>query len=144
MKDAKKINKEYKVGDEITEEVTPKDFGRVAIVVAKQVVLQKIREAERDIIMEVFSDKENELMVGFLAMEDNRNYYVDFGKARGILPKTEIIPDEKLQMGSSIKVYITKVESSPKGPFILLSRKHYGFVKDCLKWKFLNSVKVYW
>ncbi len=130
LEDARVKNKNYKLGDEIIEEVTPKDFGRVAIGVAKQVVLQKIREAERNIIMEDFSDKENELMVGFLAMEDNRNYYVDLlGKARGILPKTEVIPEEKLQMGSSIKVYITKVESSPKGPFILLSRKHYGFVK---------------
>lgn len=129
LSDARLLNKNYKLGDEIIKEVTPKDFGRVAIGVAKQVVLQKIREAERNIIMEDFADKENELMVGFLAMEDNRNYYVDLLKARGILPKTEVIPDEKLQMGSSIKVYVTKVESSPKGPFILLSRKHYGFVK---------------
>ncbi len=129
LEEARKRNKNYKLGDEIIEEVTPKDFGRVAITVAKQVVLQKIREAERDIIMEYFSDKENELMIGFLALEDNRNYYVDFGKSRGILPKTELILDEKLQMGSSVKVYITKVESSPKGPFILLSRKHYGFVR---------------
>jgi N utilization substance protein A len=129
LKDAKKINKSYNVGDEIIEEVTPKDFGRVAIGVAKQVVLQKIREAERNIIMEDFEDKENELMVGFLAMEDKRNYYVDLGKARGILPRTETIPGEELKMGSSVKVYITKIESSPKGPYILLSRKHYGFVK---------------
>lgn len=130
LEDARLKNKNYKLGDEIIEEVTPKDFGRVAIGVAKQVVLQKIREAERDIIMEDFSDKENELMVGFLAMEDNRNYYVDLlNKARGILPKAEAIPGEKLQMSTSIKVYITKVESSPKGPFILLSRKHPGFVK---------------
>lgn len=129
VKDAKKIKKDYKVGDEITEEVTPKDFGRVAIQVAKQVVLQKIREAERNIIMEDFEDKENELMIGFLAMEDKRNYYVDLGKARGILPRTETIPNEELKMGTSIKVYITKIESSPKGPYILLSRKHYGFVR---------------
>ncbi len=129
LEEARLLNKNYKLGDEIIKEVTPNDFGRVAIGVAKQVVLQKIREAERNIIMEDFADKENELMVGFLAMEDNRNYYVDLLKARGILPKTEVIPSEKLQMGSSIKVYVTKVESSPKGPFILLSRKHYGFVK---------------
>jgi N utilization substance protein A len=129
ISDAKKINKEYQVGDEILEEVTPKDFGRVAISVAKQVVLQKIREAEREKIMGEFEDKEDELMVGFLAMEDARNYYVDLGKARGILPKTELIPNEKLTMGDSIKVYITKIESTPKGPLILVSRKNYGFVK---------------
>ncbi|NLC47780.1 MAG: transcription termination/antitermination protein NusA [Tenericutes bacterium] len=129
ISDAKKINKEYQVGDEILEEVTPKDFGRVAISVAKQVVLQKIREAEREKVMDEFEDKEEELMVGFLAMEDARNYYVDLGKARGILPKTELIPNEKLTMGDSIKVYITKIESTPKGPLILVSRKNYGFVK---------------
>ena len=127
--DAKKINKDYQVGDEILEEVTPKDFGRVAISVAKQVVLQKIREAEREKVMSDFEDKQDELMIGFLAMEDAKNYYVDLGKTRGILPKGELIPNERLTMGSSIKVYITKIESTPKGPLILLSRKHYGFVK---------------
>ncbi len=129
ISDAKEINKEYQVGDEILEEVTPHDFGRVAISVAKQVVLQKIREAERDKIMSEFEDKEDELMVGFLAMEDAKNYYVDLGKARGILSKNELIPGEKLTMGDSIKVYITKIESTPKGPLILVSRKNYGFVK---------------
>ena len=127
--DAHEINKDYQIGDEILEEVTPHDFGRVAISVAKQVVLQKIREAEREKIMSEFEDKEDELMVGFLAMEDAKNYYVDLGKARGILSKNELIPGEKLTMGDSIKVYITKIESTPKGPLILVSRKNYGFVK---------------
>ena len=63
------------------------------------------------------------------AMEDQRNYYVDFGRARGILPKSEMIPGETVKMGSQIKVYVTKVEAGTKGPLILLSRKHYGFVK---------------
>lgn len=129
ISEAKEINSDYQVGDEILEEVTPKNFGRVAISVAKQVVLQKIREAEREKIMSDFADKEDELMIGFLAMEDTKNYYVDLGKARGILPKTELIPGEKLTMGDSIKVYITKIESTPKGPLILTSRKNYGFVK---------------
>lgn len=129
ISEAKEINSDYQVGDEILEEVTPKDFGRVAISVAKQVVLQKIREAEREKIMSEFEDKEDELMVGFLAMEDARNYYVDLGKARGILSKNELIPGEKLTMGDSIKVYITKIEATPKGPLILVSRKNYGFVK---------------
>ena len=129
ISDAREINKDYQVGDEILEEVTPHDFGRVAISVAKQVVLQKIREAEREKIMSEFEDKEDELMVGFLAMEDAKNYYVDLGKARGILSKNELIPGEKLTMGDTIKVYITKIESTPKGPLILVSRKNYGFVK---------------
>ena len=69
------------------------------------------------------------MLVGMLAMEDQRNYYVDLGRARGILPKSEMIPGEEVKMGSSIKVYVTKVEAGTKGPLILLSRKHYGFVK---------------
>lgn len=129
LTDAKKINEDYKIGDEILDEVTPKDFGRVAISVAKQVVLQKIREAEREKIINEFEDKQDELLIGFLAMEDAKNYYVDLGKARGILPKTELIPEEKLTMGDSIKVYVTKIESTTKGPLILLSRKHFGFIK---------------
>ena len=67
--------------------------------------------------------------MGILSREDSKNYYVDLGKARGILPKNEIIPGETLKMGDSIKVYITKIESNNKGPVIMLSRKHYGFVK---------------
>ncbi len=129
LKDAKKIDKAYEVGDEIINEVTPADFDRVAVSVAKQVIIQKLREAEKNLIMKDFEDKENELMVGFLAMEDVRNYYVDLGKTRGILPRGELIPGEILKMGDTIKVYITKIESTPKGPLILLSRKHYGFVK---------------
>ena len=122
-------NSDYKLGDVIETEVTPDNFGRVAISVAKQVVLQKIREAERSQIMDEFRDKEDELMVGFLAMEDARNYYVDLGKARGLLPKSELIPGETLKMGDSVKVYVTKIEETTKGPSIKLSRKHYGFVK---------------
>lgn len=129
LEDAQKIVPNIKVGETIEREVTPKDFGRVAASTAKQVVTQKIREAERNSIIEEFSDKEGEMMLGLLAMEDTRNYYVDLGRTRGILPKTEMIPGEIVKMGTSIRVYITKVESTTKGPLILLSRKHFGFVK---------------
>ena len=118
-----------KVGDVYQEEVTPQDFGRIATSTAKQVLTQKVREAERNSIMEEFQDKQDEIMVGSLAMEDVRNYYVDLGRAHGILPKSEIIPGEQLKMGSSIRVYFSKVENTTKGPLILLTRKHYGFVK---------------
>ena len=129
LKDAKKINPDIKVGETIEQEVTPADFGRVAAGAAKQVITQRMREAEKDVVMEEFSDKKDEMMVGLLAMEDQRNYYVDLGSARGILPKKDMIPDEVVKMGSSIKVYITKVEAGTKGPLILLSRKHSGFIK---------------
>lgn len=129
LEDAKKISPDIKIGETIEKEVTPKDFGRVAAGTAKQVVMQKIREAEKNSIIAEFEGKEYELMVGMVALEDQRNYYIDLGRTRGILPKSEIIPGEKIEMGSNIKVYITKIENNNKGPLILLSRKHYGFVK---------------
>ena len=129
LEDEKEIDPDIKVGDTIEKEVTPHDFGRVAAGAAKQVVTQRIREAEKESIVSEFGDKQDEMLVGMLAMEDQRNYYVDFGRARGILPKSEMIPGETVKMGSQIKVYVTKVEAGTKGPLILLSRKHYGFVK---------------
>ena len=129
LEDAQKIVPDIKVGETIEKEVTPKDFGRVAAGTAKQVLTQKIREAEKNSIIEEFADKQDEMMVGSLAMEDARNYYVELGRTRGILANSECIPGEQLKMGSSIRVYVTKVESNTKGPLILLSRKHYGFVK---------------
>lgn len=129
LEEARKIVPDIQLGETIEEEVTPKDFGRVAAATAKQVVIQKIREAEKNVIIEEFNDKQDEMVVGLVAMEDQRNYYIDLGKTQGILPKTECIPNEKIKMGSSIKVYITKVDSNSKGPVILLSRTHYGFVK---------------
>jgi len=129
LEEASKMVPGIQVGETIEEEVTPKDFGRVAASTAKQVVIQKIREAERNNIIDEFNDKQDEMVSGLVEMEDVRNYYINLGRTQGILPKTEIIPGEKIKMGSNIKVYITKVENNSKGPLILLSRNHYGFVK---------------
>ncbi|MDD2435611.1 MAG: transcription termination factor NusA [Bacilli bacterium] len=129
LKEARKIVPDINIGETIEEEVTTSDFGRVAASTAKQVVVQKIREAERNNIIDEYGDKQEELISGTVSMEDVRNYYIDLGKTQGILPKTEIIPDENIKMGSNIKVYISKVETNPKGPLILLSRSHYGFIK---------------
>lgn len=129
LEDAIKVDPDIKVGDTIREEVTPRDFGRVAASTAKQVLTQRIREAERTSIMSEFMDKQDEIMLGLLAMEDRKNYYVDLGRARGILPKSEMIPGETVKMGSSIRVYLTKVEESTKGPVILCSRKNTNFVR---------------
>lgn len=129
LSDAKKIDKTLEVGDTIDTEVTPHDFGRVATSTAKQVVVQKIREAERASIMGEFGDKQDEMLVGTVALEDPDNYYIDLGRTNGILPKKEIIPGEKIEMGSQIKVYVTKVDNNGKSLLVLLSRNHYGFVK---------------
>ena len=129
LEEAREIVPDINVGETIEEEVTPKDFGRVAASTCKQVVTQKIREAERNSIINEFADKQDELMLGTLAMEDARNYYIDLGRTRAILPKAEMIPGETVKMGSQIKVYISKVEATNKGPLVLCTRKHYGFVK---------------
>ena len=129
LSDAKKLDKTLEIGDTIDKEVTPKDFGRVATSTAKQVVIQKIREAERNSIMEEFGDKQDELLIGTVALEDTDNYFIDLGRTNGILPKKDIIPGEKIEMGSQIKVYVTKVDNNGKNLLILLSRSHYGFVK---------------
>jgi len=129
LEDAREMVPDIEIGERIEREITPKDFGRVATGTAKQVLTQKMREAEKNLIIEEFQDKQDEMLVGTLAMEDARNYYVELGHTRGILPKTEIIPGEELKMGNSIRVYVTKVENNTKGPLILLSRKHFGFVK---------------
>ena len=119
LSDAKKIDKQLEIGDTIDTEVTPKDFGRVATSTAKQVVVQKIREAERNSIMEEFGDKQDELLVGTVALEDTDNYFIDLGRTNGILPKKDIIPGEKIEMGSQIKVYVSKVDNNGKNLLIL-------------------------
>mgnify|MGYP000290757275 FL=1 len=134
LKDAKEYKEDAVIGDVIDIQVPlTLDFGRVAAGTAKQVVVQKIKEAEKNLINEEFKDKQDELLVGILSREASRNYYVDLGKTSGVLPKDEIIPGEKLEMGSSIKAYVSKLEIGPKGLFILLSRRHYGFVKRLLE-----------
>ena len=114
LSDAKKIDKLLEIGDTIDKEVTPKDFGRVATSTAKQVVIQKIKEAERSSIVEEFGDKQDELLVGTVALEDTDNYFIDLGRKNGILPKKDIIPGEKIKMGSQIKVYVSKVDNNGK------------------------------
>ncbi|MBE6147622.1 MAG: transcription termination/antitermination protein NusA [Firmicutes bacterium] len=130
LTEARKINKTLNVGDIIETEIEPKeDFGRVATSTAKQVLIQKIREAERNSILADLGDKQDELLIGTVELEDTDNYYINLGRSNGILPKKECIPGEKIQMGSQIKVYVSKVDSGSKGLFILLSRTHYGFLK---------------
>lgn len=129
LTEARKINKALNIGDTIDTEVTPKDFGRVAASTAKQVIIQKIREAERASILGEYGDKQDELLVGTVELEDTDNYFINLGRSNGILPKKECIPGEKIEMGKQIKVYVSKVDNSGKGLFILLSRNHYGFLK---------------
>lgn len=129
LEEAQKINKDMEIGDTIDTEVPAKDFGRVATSTAKQVVVQKIREAERQVTLDAFIDKQDELLIGTVALEDTDNFYIDLGRSNGILPKKDIIPGEKIEMGSTIKVYVSKVDNTGRNLVIKLSRCHYGFVK---------------
>lgn len=133
LTDAKIRVPDIEIGETIEDEVEMTDFGRVAAGTAKQVVVQRIKEAEKELIVNELGDKQDELVVGTLSREDSKTYYVDLGKTFGLLPKDEVIPGEKLEMGSSVKAYVSKLEIGTKGVFILLSRTHYGFLKRLLE-----------
>ncbi len=126
---AKEINRNYQIDDIIEMEVTPKEFGRIAAQAAKQVVTQRIREAERDIIYGEFINQEDEIVNGTVQRLDNRFYYVDIGKTEGLLPVNEILPTDNVYQGQKLKMLITKVEKTTKGPQIFLSRTHSNFLK---------------
>ncbi len=119
---ARDINPNYDIGDIVEEEVTPDDFGRVAAQTAKQVAIQKIREAERISIFEEFEGLEGEVVNGVLSREDNNNYYVDLGRSHAVLPKKDVIPGETLKMGSTIEIYLSKVEHNSKFPLLVGTR----------------------
>lgn len=126
---ARQMNSLYQLGDVVELEVTPKDFGRIAAQTAKQVVTQRIREAERGVIYELFVDREEDIVTGLVQRQDHRFIYVDLGKTEALLPVQEVMPTERLQQGQRIKAFITKVEKTTKGPQIFLSRTHPGLLK---------------
>lgn len=126
---SREINPNYQLDDIVEIEVTPRDFGRIAAQTAKQVVTQRIREAERGLIYNAFIDKEEDIVTGILQRQDQRNIYVDLGKVEAVLPLTELMPTDKFKQSDRIKAYITKVENTTKGPQIILSRTHPGLLK---------------
>ncbi|WP_123040083.1 transcription termination factor NusA [Cohnella candidum] len=126
---ARAINPHYQMEDIAEIEVTPRDFGRIAAQTAKQVVTQRIREAERGLIYHAFVDKEQDIVTGIIQRMDLRNLYIDLGKVEAALPLTELMPTDKFKQGDRVKSYITKVENTSKGPQIILSRTHPGLLK---------------
>ena len=129
LDEAKTINPAYELGDIVEVEVTPKDFGRIAAQTAKQVVTQRVREAERGIIYSEFVDREDDIMTGIVQRQDPRFIYVSLGKIEALLPQSEQMPNETYKPHDRIKVYITKVEKTTKGPQIFVSRTHPGLLK---------------
>jgi N utilization substance protein A len=129
VEDAKKIDSDYESGDVVKEKVIPKDFGRIAAQSAKQVVVQKIREAERSVIFEEFSSRESEIVNGVIHRISKGTIYINLGRTEAILPLNEQIPNETYIQGERLKTYITEVRNSTKGPQIYVSRTHPGLVK---------------
>ncbi|HLQ87631.1 MAG TPA: transcription termination factor NusA [Enterococcus sp.] len=127
--EAHQINPNYESGDILELEVTPKDFGRIAAQTAKQVVTQRVREAERGIIYSEFIDREDDIMTGIVQRQDPKFIYVSLGKIEALLPQSEQMPNESYKPHDRIKVYITKVEKTTKGPQIYVSRTHPGLLK---------------
>lgn len=129
LEEAKGINPSYQLDDVVEMEVTPKDFGRIAAQTAKQVVTQRVREAERGIIYAEFIDREEDIMTGIVQRQDSRFIYVSLGKIEALLPAGEQMPNEQYKPHDRIKVFITKVEKTSKGPQIFVSRTHPGLLK---------------
>ena len=125
LNDAREISPNYELGDIIENEVTPKDFGRIAAQTAKQVVVQR----KREIVYNEFMDKENEIVTGEVARVNKNIVYVNLGRIEAIMTQAEQIPGEHYQAGQKIKVYILEVKKTNKGPQIVVSRSHPGLVK---------------
>ena len=129
LSEAKKIDNNYEIDDVIEIEVTPKNFGRIAAQTAKQVVVQRIREAERGIIYEEFSNRESDILTGIVQRIEQKNVFIDLGKAEAILAPSEQMPFEQYKHGDRVKAYIIEVKKTTKGPQILVSRTHPGLLK---------------
>ena len=136
LKDAQKINKDLKEGDQVEIEIVPKDFGRIAAQTAKQVIIQKLREAERDIIFTEFNDRKGEIVSGLIQKADKNIVVMDLGKLEGVMPAKEQIPTEKYRVNDKIKGYVLDVQRGAKGaPQVIVSRSHPDFVKKLLEFE---------
>lgn len=129
LDEAKKINPKIKAGEELEISLESKaDYGRIAAQTAKQVILQKLREAERESILEEYKSKEGEIVPGIVQRIEGRNVFLDIGKTLGILTKEEQVPGEFYRPGQRLKVFVLKIEETPKGPLVFLSRAYPKFI----------------
>jgi len=129
LEEARKHSSIYQLGDIVDIEVTPKNFGRIAAQTAKQVVIQRIREAEREIIFEEYVDREDDIITGIVQRTDQKNIIIDLGRTEAILAPTEQMPTEAYTQGDRIKTYVVEVKKTTKGPQIMVSRTHPGLLK---------------
>lgn len=131
LEDARQIKKSYAIGDEVAEEVSTKDFGRIAAQTAKQVVMQKLKELEREQALSEIAEKEDELITTIIKRVENGTVYVQLAGSNmeGVMLENDQIPGEKYNVGDRIKVYVKKIKDSFKGPQVQVSRANNGFVK---------------
>ncbi len=129
LEEAKAKDKSYEIGDTLEIVETPKDFGRISAIAAKQVVIQRIREAERSTIYNEYKSREHEILYSRVQRISGGNVYFNLGKTEAVLPPSEQTVGEKYRLGDRIRTYITKVKENTKSPEIILSRTHPGLVK---------------
>ena len=123
------VDNKYQLGDIVEVEVTPRNFGRIAAQAAKQVIVQRIREAERGVIYDEYIEKEAEILTAIVLRIEGKNVYVDLNRTEGVLEPSQQMPDEEFHVGDRIKVYVMEVNRAQKGPQVMVSRTHSGLVK---------------
>lgn len=134
LEEAKKVDKKLKIGDKVNIEIVPKNFGRIAAQTAKQVIIQKIREAEREVLYTQYNDRKGEIVSGTIQKADKGIVIMDLGRLEGIMPLKEQIPTETYHVNDKIKAYILDVEKGEKGSLqVIVSRSHPDFVKKMLE-----------
>lgn len=129
IEDARKINGNYELGDIVNIEVTPKDFGRISAMTAKQVVTQRLREAERGIIYSEYTEKTNDIVTGTIERIEHGTVFIDIGKIEAVLPEKEQPIGETYEVGQMLKCYVSEVRSTARGTQIIVSRTHPGLVR---------------
>ncbi len=129
LQEAREIDRRYEVGDLVEVPVSPRDFGRIAAQTAKQVVVQHLREAERGVIYDEYSQKENEILTAIVQRVENRSVYVELGRTEGVIEPNQQMPGEELAPNDRIKVYVLEVSRQGRGPQVYVSRTHPGLVK---------------
>ena len=136
LEEAHKINKDLKLGDSVEVEIVPKDFGRIAAQTAKQVIIQKLREVERDIVFNEYSERKGEIVSGIIQKADKNIVVIDLGKLEGIMLSKEKMPTENYKVNDKIKAYVVDVERGAKGaPQVMVSRSHPDFVRKLLEFE---------
>ena len=129
LADAREIRPQYELGDLVEVPVTPRNFGRIAAQTGKQVVVQHLREAERGVIYDEYSQKENEILTAIVQHIENKQVFVELGRVEGVLEPSQQMPTEELNINDRIKVYVLEVSRMGRGPQVFVSRTHPGLVK---------------